>query len=167
MIYLDYNATSKIFPEILPAIAPVLGESFGNPSSVHAKGRQAREAVESVRRKTLEALGDREGQIVFTSGGTEADNLALRGVICASGQKGAGLIVSSVEHEAVLHTARRLEEEGTPVSIAPVDAHGVVDQDGEYPVAVPRGALSGNEDFRREPASQTRMLASTGANPSM
>lgn len=127
MIYFDYNATSPVYPETQAAMAPFLEVHFGNASSVHEVGRRAREAVEGVRRELLKSLGDPQGQIIFTSGGTEADNLALQGVFQYRGLKGAHLVVSSVEHHAGLQTAEALEEEGVRVSYVAVDAEGVVD----------------------------------------
>ncbi len=127
MIYFDYNATSPIYPETQAAMASFLGAHFGNASSVHQVGRRAREAMEVVRREILKSLGDPKGQIIFTSGGTEADNLALQGVFPYRGLKGAHLVISSVEHHAILHTAQALEREGVRVSTVPVDAEGVVD----------------------------------------
>ena len=127
MIYLDYNATSPIHPEVHTAMAPFLEEAFGNASSAHAKGRQARGAIESVRSKVLRALGDPRGQLVFTSGGTEADNLALKGVTRALKGKGSHLIVSTIEHHAVLHTAEALATDGIRVTFVPVNQQGLVD----------------------------------------
>ncbi|MBI3332758.1 MAG: cysteine desulfurase [Candidatus Omnitrophica bacterium] len=127
MIYLDYNATSPLRPEARQRMLHLLEEAFGNASSLHQKGRQARAVVEEARARLLAALGDPRGQIVFTSGGTEADNLALKGVARANRQKGDHLIVSSVEHHAVLHAAQSLAEEGIRVTLLPVDHRGLVD----------------------------------------
>ncbi|MBI3614892.1 MAG: cysteine desulfurase [Candidatus Omnitrophica bacterium] len=126
MIYLDYNATSPLHPEVRREIAPFLEEGFGNASSVHSKGRQARAAVESVRAELLEALGDPSGQLIFTSGGTEADNLALKGIAWALRDRGNHLVVSTIEHHAVLHAAEALEEEGIRVTRVPVDGQARV-----------------------------------------
>lgn len=128
MIYLDYNATSPLHPEVRGEIAPFLDEAFGNASSLHAKGREARGAVESARARILTALGDSRGRLLFTSGGTEADNLALKGIFLGrKDPKKNHLILSSVEHHAVLHTAAALAEEGIRLTILPVDRHGGVD----------------------------------------
>ena len=127
MIYLDYNATSPLHPDVRQEIIPFLEDAFGNASSVHAKGRQARAAVEMVRAEILAALGDRTGQLIFTSGGTEADNLALKGIAPALRDRGNHLVVSSVEHHAVLHAAEALQEQGVKVTLVPVDRQGKVD----------------------------------------
>ncbi len=127
MVYLDYNATSPPRPQVRQAVAPFLEEEFGNPSSVHAKGRQARDAVEKVRSELLRALGDPGGMLIFTSGGTEADNLALTGLLRFPRRRGNHLLVSAVEHHAVLHTADALVEEGVEVEFIRVDRCGRVD----------------------------------------
>ncbi len=127
MIYLDYNATSPVRPDVRQRMAAFLEGNFGNPSSLHAAGRQARAAVEAVRAQILAALGDPTGQLIFTSGGTEADNLALKGIARALRSKGNHLMVSSVEHHAVLHAAEALVKEGFRVTVIPVDRYGTVD----------------------------------------
>ncbi len=126
MIYLDYNATSPIHPDVRASMSRVLDGNYGNPSSLHAAGREAREAVEQARRTCLSAIGDPAGQLIFTSGGTEADNLAVKGLARALKQKGNHLIVSSVEHHAVLQPAEALREEGFRVTEVGVDRHGVL-----------------------------------------
>ncbi len=106
---------------------PYLREQFGNPSSLHGPGRRARVAVEAARERVASVLGAEPGEVVFTSGGTEADNLALRGVLTGTARRETGrpgLVVSAVEHEAVLHTARALEAEGHPVAVLSPDEHG-------------------------------------------
>ena len=127
MIYLDYNATSPVRPEVRQKMAACLDGNFGNPSSLHAAGRAARAVVEGVRAQILTALGDPAGQLVFTSGGTEADNLALKGIARAFRSKGNHLLVSAVEHHAVLHAAEALGKEGFQVTIVPVDRSGLID----------------------------------------
>ncbi len=125
-IYLDYNATQPVRPEARRAIQPFLDEAFGNPSSLHSHGRQVRSALDGVRAGLLKALGDPKGQLIFTSGGTEADNLALSGTARALRGKGNHLILSAVEHHAVLHAAEGLQEEGYQLSVLPVDSQGAV-----------------------------------------
>ena len=124
-------------------MAPFLEEKFGNASSLHGAGRAAREAVESAREECLCALGDRRGRLIFTSGGTESDNLGLMGILRISKEEGKNhLIVSSVEHHAVLHSALFLERsEGIEVTHLPVDPHGMVDQDTLRKAVTPRTAL--------------------------
>jgi cysteine desulfurase len=129
-VYLDHNATTPLHPEVLAAMLPFLGERFGNPSSVHGWGREARHALETARQGVAAALGVAEKDcIVFTGGGTEANNLALIGVVAARADRARHLIVSAVEHPAVLHTADHLERQGCAVTRLPVDRDGVLDPD--------------------------------------
>ncbi|PIQ82303.1 MAG: cysteine desulfurase NifS [Candidatus Omnitrophica bacterium CG11_big_fil_rev_8_21_14_0_20_64_10] len=127
MIYFDYNATTPLLPEVESACRPLFGTLFGNPSSLHRKGQEARAALEGARRQLLAALGDEEGILLFTSGGTESDNLALKGAARALRSQGDHLIVSAVEHSAVLNSARALAREGFRVEILPVDEAGRID----------------------------------------
>ncbi|MCM8794982.1 MAG: cysteine desulfurase [Candidatus Omnitrophica bacterium] len=127
MIYLDYNATSPVHPEVRKAVLSVLEEDFGNPSSLHAAGRKVRDLVEKARHRILEALGDGRGQLLFTSGGTEADNLAIQGAARLLRPRGDHIVVSAVEHQAVLHPAQSLHAEGFRVTVVPVDWWGRVD----------------------------------------
>ena len=126
-VYLDCNATQPVRPEARSAAGPFLDGVFGNPSSLHSHGRQARDAVEEVRGMLLRALGDSKGRLVFTSGGTEADNLGVAGAARALRSKGDHLVVSAVEHHAVLHLAEALAREGFRLSVLPVDSRGAVD----------------------------------------
>ena len=126
-IYLDCNATQPVRPEVRRAVQPFLDDLFGNPSSLHSHGRQVREKVEEVRNRLLMALGDPKGRLFFTSGGTEADNLGVAGAARALRGKGNHLILSAVEHHAVLHPAEALAREGFRLSMLPVDSRGVVD----------------------------------------
>lgn len=127
MIYLDYNASNPLRPEISKKIRSDLGEYFGNPSSLHTQGRYVRASLERVRKRLLKGLGNPSGELLFTSGGTEADNMALKGVLRSRREKGNHLIISSVEHHAVLHSAEALEKEGFDVTRVPVDEAGRVD----------------------------------------
>jgi cysteine desulfurase len=124
-VYLDHNATTPLDPQVLAAMMPYLTERFGNPSSIHAWGRESRRALEDSRATVARALRvtDKDS-IVFTSGGTEADNLALLGVAAAQQDKGRHLIVSAVEHHAVLHAAAHLARHGFEVTRLPVDGEG-------------------------------------------
>ena len=126
-IYLDYNATTPLDPRVLEAMVPYLTERFGNASSYHQLGREARTAVEEARHRVAGCLGARDEEIVFTGGGTEADNLALRGVARARRAAGRHIVTSRIEHNAVLRTCRDLEGDGFEVTLVPVDALGVVD----------------------------------------
>jgi cysteine desulfurase len=127
-VYLDHNATTGLHPEALAAMTPYLGEQFGNPSSGHAWGREARTALETARTVIARSLqiADKDA-IVFTSGGTEADNLALLGVAAAQQAKGRHIIVSAVEHHAVLHAAAHLARHGFEVTSLRVDGDGLLD----------------------------------------
>lgn len=126
-IYLDHNATTPVHPEVREAMLPYLGEGFGNASSVHSFGREARAAVEQAREKIAGFLGCKPEEFVFTSGGTESDNYALKGVVKASTKKTKHIITSTIEHQAVLNVAKLLEKEGIRVSFVPVDEYGIVD----------------------------------------
>ncbi|HSB68361.1 MAG TPA: IscS subfamily cysteine desulfurase [Candidatus Methylomirabilis sp.] len=127
-VYLDHNATTALHPEALAAMTPYLVERFGNASSVHAWGREARTALEAARTLIAGSLqiADKDS-IVFTSGGTEADNLALLGVAAAQQAKGRHIITSAVEHHAVLHAAAHLARHGFEVTSLQVDGDGLLD----------------------------------------
>jgi cysteine desulfurase len=122
-IYLDNNATTPVLPEVFEAMRPYFGEHFGNASSIHSHGQETRSAVESARESVAALLACRASEIVFTSGGTEADNLAIAGLVAA----GDHVITSSVEHHAALHACKHLEQIGCEVTILPVDGLGLVD----------------------------------------
>jgi cysteine desulfurase len=124
-IYLDNNATTPVLPEVLEAMRPYFGEHFGNASSIHHHGQETRSAVERARDSVAALLGCHSAEIVFTSGGTEGDNLAIAGLT----QAGDHVITSSVEHHAVLLTCKHLEEAGCDVTYLPVDGRGLVDPD--------------------------------------
>ena len=124
-IYLDNNATTPLLPEVFEAMRPYFAEQFGNASSIHSHGQEARAAVEDARESVAALIGARASEIVFSSGGTESDNLALAG-LCGPGDH---IITSSIEHHAVLHAAKHLEETGCEVTILPVDGRGLVDPD--------------------------------------
>jgi cysteine desulfurase len=123
-IYLDHAATTPLDPRVLDAMMPYLTERFGNASSVHSLGRKARFAVEESREKVATLLGAEPGEIVFTSGGTEADNTVLKGGVQAS--SGKGLLTSAAEHEAVLRPAEALAHAGVPVHVMLPDASGAI-----------------------------------------
>jgi cysteine desulfurase len=124
-IYLDNNATTPVLPEVFEAMRPYFCEEFGNASSIHHHGQQTRAAVENARESVAALLGCRASEIVFTSGGTEADNLAIAGLVSA----GDHVITSSIEHHAVLLACRHLEEIGVEVTVLPVDGRSLVDPD--------------------------------------
>jgi len=124
-IYLDNNATTPVLPEVLDAMGPYFGEHFGNASSIHHHGQETRAAVEAARDSVALLLGCRAAEIVFTSGGTEGDNLAIAGLASS----GDHVITSNIEHHAVLHACKHLEETGCEVAYVPVDGRGLVDPD--------------------------------------
>jgi cysteine desulfurase len=127
-VYLDNNATTPVLPEVLEAMRPYFDEQFGNASSIHHHGQKTRAAVERARESVARLLGARASEIVFTSGGTEADNLAVFGTArMGLAHAGDHVITSCVEHHAVLNACRHLEEMGCQVTYVPVDGRGVVD----------------------------------------
>lgn len=126
-IYVDHAATTPFHPEVTEAMLPYLGVRFGNPSSIYSEGREARKAVEEARAQVAKALGADPGEITFTSGGTEADNLAVLGVARANRERGNHIVTTAVEHHAVLEPCHYLEREGFEVSVLPVDGAGLVD----------------------------------------
>jgi cysteine desulfurase len=125
-IYLDYNATTPIDPEVAEAMRPYLYEHFGNPSSSHWYGRRTKEAVEQARQQVAQLLQCHRDEVVFTSGGSEANNYAIKGVALAHRQRGNHLITSTVEHPAVIEVCKYLETKGFEVTYVPVDACGRV-----------------------------------------
>lgn len=129
MIYLDHAATTPVDPLVAQTMEPFLSSMFGNPSSIHSWGREARAAVDTARDSVAAALHADYSEICFTSSGTEADNLALIGAMLAAAPDRRRLIVSAVEHHAVLHSAAFLEAHGYPVTRLPVDSDGRVDPD--------------------------------------
>jgi cysteine desulfurase len=128
-IYLDHAATSPLRPEVLDAMLPYLMEHHGNPSSIHGAGRRARQGLDEARETIAEAIGAKPREIVFTSSGTEADNLALKGMAWAGSARGRHIVTSSVEHKAVMNACAILERSGFEVTYLPVDRFGRVDPD--------------------------------------
>ena len=126
-VYLDHNASTPVHPEVIDAMLPYFGERFGNPSSVHAFGREARDGLDAARQQIAHFLSVGKEEVVFTSGGTESDNMAIKGVALAH-RKGH-IITSQIEHHAVLRTSQNLETLGFDVTYLPVDGQGLVDPD--------------------------------------
>ena len=126
-VYLDHNATTPTHPEVLEAMLTYFNDSFGNPSSIHQFGQQARKAIDEAREKVANFISAKPEEIVFTSGGTEADNFAIKGVIYANEQNGGHIITSSIEHHAVLNPCEYLEKKGFKVTYLPVDKYGLID----------------------------------------
>jgi len=148
MIYLDHNATTPLHPKVFDAMIPYLKEHFGNASSYYRIAREARAAIENARKKAAECIGAKPDEIVFTSGGTESDNLALRGAAHALRKKGNHIITSSIEHHAVLNTCKNLEKEGFNITFVPVDSNGLIDPD----------------DIRKRITSETILMSVIAAN---
>ena len=126
-IYLDYAATTPVHPEVVKAMQPYFSDAFGNPSSLYSYGLEARQAIEAARNKVAESIGAKNEEIVFTGGGSEADNSAIKGVADANGRMGNHIITSVIEHHAVLVTCKFLEKRGFKVTYLPVDKYGLVD----------------------------------------
>jgi len=126
-IYLDHAATTPTHPEVVKAMLPYFTDAFGNPSSIYSYGQEAKGAIEEARKKVADLIGARDEEIVFTSGGTEADNQAIKGVAYANESRGNHIITSSIEHHAVLETCKFLEKRGFDVTYLPVDESGMVD----------------------------------------
>ena len=143
-VYMDANTTTPLVPEVLEAMRPYFIEHFGNASSIHQQGQQARAAVEQARESVAALINCRAAEIVFTSGGTESDNLAIAGLTAP----GDHIITSTIEHHAVLLTCKHLEETGCEVTYVPVDGRGLVDPD----------------DVRRSLRSNTRLISIMMAN---
>ncbi|MBI4609605.1 MAG: cysteine desulfurase [Candidatus Rokubacteria bacterium] len=168
-IYLDHNATTPLDPAVVQAMQPFLREHFGNPSSAHAYGRIAREAVERARAQVADLLGARPAEIVFTSGGSEASNLALKGLVLPALMKSAAdihLITSAVEHPATLEPCAFLERLGCRVTVLPVNRYGLVDLDAlrnalRRPTLLVSIMHANNEVGTLEPIREIAALAHT------
>jgi len=128
-VYLDHNATTPVHPEVRKAIEPYLDDQFGNPSSIHWAGRDVRKGVEDARQEIASFFGCQPLEVVFTSSGTESDNLAVKGIAYRKGNAGKHIITSQVEHPAVINTCRFLETQGFRVTFVPVNRYGIVEPD--------------------------------------
>jgi cysteine desulfurase len=126
-IYLDHNATTPLHPEVLEAMLPVLRDFFGNPSSIHSDGRKARVFLDEAREKVANLIGANPGEIIFTSGGTESNNLALLGVALSQSRKDSRIITSTIEHPSVLNPCEQLERLGFQIDRLPVSPEGRID----------------------------------------
>ncbi|MFC1540682.1 cysteine desulfurase NifS [Candidatus Margulisiibacteriota bacterium] len=125
-IYLDHAATTPTHPEVVAEMQPYFSEKFGNPSSIHSFGQEAKAAVVKARQQVAVLIGAKPEEIVFTSGGTESDNFAINGVVVANEKKGDHIITTTIEHHAVLETCKFLEKHGMKVTYLPVDKTGLV-----------------------------------------
>ena len=126
-IYLDHAATTPVKPEVLEAMLPYFTEKYGNPSSIYSLGRENRKAIEDTREKVAKALNTLPKEIFFTSGGSESDNWAIKGVAYANQNNGKHIITTNIEHHAVLNTCKYLERQGFEVTYVPVRENGIVD----------------------------------------
>lgn len=126
-VYLDHNATTPVHPKVVEAMLPYYRKYYGNASSIHSFGRDAKKAMENARDKIADLIGANPEEIVFTSGGTEADNFALKGVAWASEKGGNHIITSAIEHHAILNTCQYLEKREFEVTYLPVDKYGLID----------------------------------------
>ncbi len=126
LIYMDHSATTPVDPAVTEAMLPYFTEKYGNPSSLYTIGRQARKAIEESRQKVADIIGAKKEEIIFTGGGTESDNLAIKGTAYKNRKKGDHIITSSIEHHAVLHTCKYLEIQGFKVTYLPVSREGLV-----------------------------------------
>ena len=163
-IYLDYNATTPHDPEVIAAMRPYLEEHFGNPSSAHGYGLQAREAVAQARAQVAALLGCQSDEIVFTSGGTEANNYALKGLAFARRRQGNHLITTQIEHPAVTEVCAFLQEQGFSVSYVPVDETGLVSVEDVEKALTPQTILisvmhANNEVGTIQPLEQLSQVA--------
>lgn len=127
LVYMDHAATTAVDPEVMQAMIPYLHNHFGNPSSIYSIAREAKEAIDTAREQVASTLGARPDEVFFTSGGTESDNWAIKGVAFANRKRGDHIITSKIEHHAVLHTCQYLEKQGFRVTYLPVDQYGLVD----------------------------------------
>ncbi len=141
LVYMDHAGTTPLNPKAWQVMAPYFQESFGNPSSVHSLGQQARAALDSSREQVAAVLGCRSSEVVFTSGGTESDNAAVCGAALALRGTGDHIITSSIEHHAVLHACQYLETQGFQVTYLPVESDGIIDPDAVARALTPRTIL--------------------------
>ncbi|MBM3141587.1 MAG: cysteine desulfurase [Chloroflexi bacterium] len=128
-VYLDYVATTPVLPEVLETMLPYFREVYGNPQSLHSWGDESREAIEKAREQVAALIGGSPDEIVFTSSGSEANNLAVKGLAQGQVEKGKHIIVSAIEHFSVLNAAQTLEKAGFELTVVPVDKYGLVDPD--------------------------------------
>ena len=166
VIYLDYNATTPVDPRAFEAMLPYLRDEFGNPSSSHVYGQVAHDAVDRARGQVAGLLGAKPDEIVFTGGGSEADNLAIKGIAEARREQGDHIITSQIEHPAVLETCRYLERHAYRVTYLPVDQHGLVDPQDVARAITPRTILvtimhANNETGSIQPIAEIGRIART------
>lgn len=163
-IYLDYNASTPIYPEVADVMRPLLETGYGNPSSPHFAAEAARAAIDAARHQLAELLGAAPDEVVFTSGGSEANNFALKGAFHAQRDRGNHIITSQVEHPAILEPCRYLETQGAEVTYIPVDGTGRVDPDDVRKAITARTTLisimhSNNEVGTLQPVEDIALIA--------
>lgn len=163
-IYFDHAATTPVDPRVLEKMLPYFTDNFGNPNSQHAFGRRAVTAVDEARDTVAKCIGAKPSEIYFTSGGTESDNWAMRGAAHALANRGKHLIISAVEHPAMLSAAKELQREGFEVTLAPVDGYGVVDlaklEEAIRPDTVFIGVMAANNEVGTlQPVKEIAALA--------
>ncbi len=166
-IYLDYNATTPIDPRVAEAMTPYLAERFGNPSSPHPYGVATKRAVEKARQQVAALIGCMPAEVVFTSGGTESNNTAIKGAMAAYRNRGDHIITTAVEHPAVMEPCTFLESQGYRVTVLPVDQHGRVDPAAVEQAITPRTVLvsvmhANNEVGTIQPIAQIAVIAHQG-----
>ena len=163
-IYLDYNATTPVDRDVVQAMQPYLEKYFGNPSSSHSFGTDAKVAVENARKQVADLINCRPDEIIFTSGGTESNNLAIKGFVYANEHKGKHIITSAIEHPSVLEVCRYLESKGFLVTCLPVDGSGRINP-GDVEAAVTPGTIlisvmhANNEIGTIQPVSEIAEIA--------
>ncbi len=163
-IYLDYAATTPVHSEVVKAMLPYFTEAFGNPSSIHSYGQEAKGSIEEARVKVADLIGARSEELVFTSGGTEADNFAIKGIAFDNESKGNHIITSSIEHHAVIETCQFLERRGFKITYLSVDRDGLVDPDDVRKAITDKTTLislmhANNEMGTIEPLAEIRKVA--------
>jgi cysteine desulfurase len=169
-VYLDNAATTPVRPEVADAMVNFMIQDYGNPSSIHSWGRVAREGVEQARANVARLIGCRPTEVIFTSGGTEADNLAVMGVAFANRERGNHLITSQIEHHAILHTCEYLEDHGFEITYLPVDTYGFVDPEDVRRAITPRTILvtimhANNEVGTIEPIAEIAAVTAQAGVP--
>jgi len=169
LVYADYNATTPVDPEVRAAMSETLGASFGNPSSIHSAGQEARRVVERARAQVAALINSAADEIIFTSGGTEANNLAVQGAAAAAPADRRAVAISAIEHPAVLDPCAFMREQGRKVTILPVDGDGRIDPRAVEAAAAPDIALfsvmlANNETGVLQPVAEVaKVAAANGA----
>lgn len=162
-VYLDNSATTRVFPQVAELMTKIMCEDYGNPSSLHKKGVEAEQYLRDARETLARIMKVSEKEILFTSGGTESDNMALRGCVKANSRRGNHIITTQVEHPAILNTAAYLESEGYRVTYLPVDESGRIRLEDLHRAMTPETILvsimhTNNEVGARQPIEEAGIL---------